>query len=132
MSVIPNTVLKEATSCAIEAQELKVIQDADSWKALWTEMNSIVMPQPALPEVDFNQKMVVAYFLGTQNYGGHSVKIKQLYMLGDVLQVDVVHTAPGKNCFTTSALTQPHVIVTIDKTAFESTKANLSEVVNDC
>lgn len=124
--------LKQAAYCGVEEQKLLVIEDGATWKTLWEQMNSIVMPTPAVPAVDFSKHMVVAYFLGTQNSGGHSVQIDKLEMVEEVLQVHIVHSKPGNNCATTSALTQPYCIVQVPKQAHSSSEAKLSAEATDC
>lgn len=124
--------LKQAAYCGVEEKSLQVIQEAAQWESLWGQITSITMPAPPLPQVDFEQQMVIAYFLGTQNSGGHAIEIGKVEVNQNVLTVEVTHTSAGKNCMLTSALTQPYCLVAVPKTAHTSAKAELRAVVEDC
>lgn len=86
-----------------------VVKDEQQWSNLWGKVNSINIPQLALPLIDFNNDMVIAVFLGTKRTGGYSIKISGIKETDDCLEVSVVETAPGGRV--TMALTQPYHLI---------------------
>lgn len=86
-----------------------VVKDGQQWSNLWDKVNSINIPQPALPLIDFNNDMVIAVFLGTKRSGGYGIQISELRETDNCLEVSVVETAPGGRV--TMALTQPYHLI---------------------
>ncbi len=112
---IPFEVVRQGNSSGIvEAQQL-VISDASEWENLWQQIHANMEPTPALPTMNFNETQLIACFMGEQNTGGYEVSIKTITQAKQVLLAEVLYTGPGKNCFTTTVLTQPFVIVKLPK-----------------
>jgi hypothetical protein len=100
------TLLKEYSS-GVTAPARDVIRSAQKWSDFWAQVYANRTPTPALPAVNFNEKMVVAVAQGQKSTGGYSIDVVELYRLGNDLYVVAKETKPGRNCFTTQALTQP-------------------------
>ena len=83
------------------------------------------------PEIDFNEKTVVAVVMGQKSSGGYSVSLKQLEVKEDKIEFMVEEISPGENCFVTQSLTNPYQIIAIDKTE-KSISFIGSTVINDC
>lgn len=113
-------------------QKDAVIQDQEDWSALWSEFSSNVKPAPELPEINFEEELVIACFVGYQNSGGHSIEIKQVYKENGKLVIVRNHIAPGKNCIVTMAITQPYCMIKIPKTEFKSVSFDGETIQNDC
>ena len=95
--------------CGHFSQGDYVVKDGQQWSNLWDKVNSINIPQPALPLIDFNNDMVIAVFLGTKRSGGYGIQISELRETDNCLEVSVVETAPGG--WVTMALTQPYHLI---------------------
>jgi hypothetical protein len=91
----------------VRAPEHLVIRDAAAWSALWQNIHATADPMPPLPDVDFGQEMIVAAALGTRNSGGYNVLLTQANEDSGGVEIQVLETSPGADCFTTQALTQP-------------------------
>jgi hypothetical protein len=99
----------------IEEAARRAVRDAQAWAKLWAELQKIVEPVPALPEVDFERQMVLAVFLGQRSSGGHSVRIESVKRDGDELAVSVSVRSPPPGGMVTMALTQPYDIVVVER-----------------
>jgi hypothetical protein len=84
-----------------------VVRDAAGWSALWQTIHATIDPMPPLPDVDFGQEMIVAAALGTRNSGGFNVLLTQANEDSGGVEIQVLETSPGADCFNTQALTQP-------------------------
>lgn len=91
----------------VHTPENVVVRDAAAWSALWQSIHATIDPKPPLPDVDFGQEMIVAAALGTRNTGGYNVLLTQANEDSDGVEIQVLETSPGADCFTTQALTQP-------------------------
>lgn len=60
------------------AGEVRVVQDAAAWAALWADHTSNVSPPPPLPAVDFATSMVVAAYQGFRTSSGYSVTVREV------------------------------------------------------
>jgi hypothetical protein len=65
------------------------------------------------PEVDFATDLVVLAALGQRPSGGYDMDVRRAELRDGRLTVEVVETAPGPNCVTTMALTQPVELVAL-------------------
>jgi hypothetical protein len=95
----------------IESERLEVIRDPDDFSALW-----LIHANGVQPDIDFDQNMVVAAFLGERPTGGFTIAITEVEERGDSLLVKVRATFPGDNCIVTQAFSQPHQIITMAQT----------------
>lgn len=108
------TISKGFNSGHIEKKHY-VIENEAEWKNLWGKTNSISIPQPELPEVDFNKEMVIAVFQGEKSTGGYSIEIVNI-VEDSKITVFYKEFSPEPGDFVTQALTQPYHIVKIKKT----------------
>ena len=104
-----------AINSGVTAPETIVIRDAVAWSGLWARIYATVDPIPPLPEVDFTREMIVAAALGTRATGGYNVLLTQATEDANGIQIHVLETSPGANCFNTQALTQPIDLGRVDR-----------------
>lgn len=97
-----------------EARRL-VIRDANSWADFWSELG-----MGDRPEVDFTRDLIVAVAAGQRSSGGYEIAIDRVWQASGELTVEVVETAPGPNCITTAALTQPVDVVAVPAVSVRS------------
>lgn len=90
-----------------ETPGLRVVRSADAWTAAWDTLTQPVSPEPPLPSVDFDTEMVVIAAEGIKPSGGHGLLIQHVTETRDTIFVLAESTRPGRNCFTTQALTSP-------------------------
>jgi PrcB C-terminal len=90
-----------------EARRL-VIRDANSWAAFWSELGV-----GDRPTIDFSRNLVLAVSAGQRPSGGYEIAVEGVRETNGELAVQVVETAPGPNCMSTTSLTQPVDVVVI-------------------
>lgn len=91
----------------IEDSVRVAVRDAGGWQQAWSAVWRGSTPVPPLPQVDFQQEMVVVAALGSRPSGGYSILVDSAYRHGDHIEVVVQKQSPGARCITTAALTQP-------------------------
>lgn len=89
-----------------------VIRDANSFAELWSELGT-----GDRPDVDFTRNVVVVAAAGQRPSGGYEIAIDRVGQADSQLTIQVVETAPGPNCVTTGAATQPVDVVVIPEVA---------------
>lgn len=118
--------------CGYHEEKRMLILDQIAWQALWEQVGSNQIPPPALPEVNFDEKALVALFMGDRGSGGYGQSIKKMEMENGRLVVRLIHGSPGKNCISTMAIVQPYTIVAIDKKYAKDPSFAIEKVVRDC
>ena len=83
-------------------------------EAIWNRAYGAMTSPPPLPEVDFGNASVAAFFLGSQRSGGYSVDVQNVALEGGEAYLDVAITQPAPGTLTTQALTNPWVMVRVD------------------
>lgn len=115
----------------IGSRRREVVRDAPTWSKFWAQAHGHIMPQPAVPSIDFTKNVVVVAAMGTRSSGGYVIDIESLYEAnGDVFAV-VTERSPGVRCVTTAALTAPVVAVRVARPGMQVSFVERSEI-NDC
>lgn len=83
-----------------------VIRDQAALENLWENFSDEEMP-----EVDFENQMMLAVFMGEKPTGGFSVEITEIIETEDSVEVLIKETIPGEDDMVTTALTYPEHIV---------------------
>jgi hypothetical protein len=96
------------TNTGISESRRLVIRDANTWAQFWADLG--VGERPA---IDFSQNLVVAVAAGQRQTGGYEIAVRRVSQANGALTIEVEETAPGPNCITTSALTQPVDVVAL-------------------
>lgn len=114
---VPFTVVEEGdTASDYPDQRGVVIDSLSEWKALWEQLHRYTIPQPALPEVDFTQLVLVAVFAGEKRSGGYTIQVQRVIETKQALTVHASVTAPEPDQVTTAQITYPYHIVKIPRT----------------
>jgi protease stability complex PrcB-like protein len=92
-----------------------VIRDANSWAEFWSELGT-----GDRPDVDFTKAVVVAVAAGQRPSGGYEIAVDHVSQTDGELTVQVLETAPGPNCITSSPPTQPADVVVVPVVAPKS------------
>ncbi|MPY90966.1 MAG: VWA domain-containing protein [Luteitalea sp.] len=94
-----------------EAEQV-VIRSQAEWARLWQSLPT----EKAMPEVDFEQEMLVAVFLGRRSTGGYSVRVESVRREGEGIVVVYKEVAPAPGAVRTQQLTTPFVVARVVKT----------------
>ena len=71
-------------------------------------------------DIDFEEKTVIAVFLGSRPTGGYSAEVKKIIKKEDKIVVNVQETRPGESCKVIMAVTYPYDAVLVEKIEDES------------
>lgn len=128
---IPFETVSKGLNSGYEERKKYAITDNSDWMNLWDMHVSIVEPKPPLPEVDFNQEMVIAVFFGSIASGGYTIEITKVIENKTNLVVFVKEIIPGKGCIVSEGETSPYHIIKIQKVNKEVI-FNVDKEVSDC
>lgn len=124
-------IIHQENRSSIKDESQLIIRDAEEWNAIWNKMNSYRMPTPEQPEVNFEEYVVLACFMGEKTSGGYHVDLDKIEQTGKNINVYLTYTSPGQTCFVTEALTQPVIIVKVPRTEGEYSFQTKS-ITKDC
>jgi len=106
------TTISRGQASSISDQRQLVIRDEQGLKDIWQQIDDA----GSLPEIDFEDNMVIAVFMGERPTGGYGIEIESIDAYAGSITVNVVETEPGPDDLTTQALTYPYHIVTTGNT----------------
>lgn len=92
-----------------------VINDAEAWADVWNNTTANLVPQPALPEVDFSKETIIAVFLGVKSTSGYEIKITEIKEEQGKVFVYVKESEPKPRAMVATVLTYPYHIVKTEK-----------------
>ncbi len=94
----------------------KKITSQDSFKREWAKAYSELNPAPPLPDVDFEEKVVVMIMTETKSSGGYTINDISISKNQNATVISYKDVTPGDGCMTTQALTRPFVFLSTEKT----------------
>jgi protease stability complex PrcB-like protein len=115
MPTITYEVLLEGTFSGIREPLQKVITTNEEWEDLWKKHVSVIVPQPPVPEIDFENTVIAAIFAGEKNKSGYQVRLKEVVPQGKDVILHYKLVEPPENSFTLTVITQPFILVKIPK-----------------
>lgn len=115
----------------LDAPAVEKIETRWDWEALWARHQATSDPPAELPEIDFENSMLIAVFDMDEATGGYSIEVQEIIPGAAGLTVFAVRTSPGRDCLVTQAFTQPFHIVVVDRVAGPA-HLSLSEDRVDC
>lgn len=101
--------------CGIGQNKNIVIKDTQEWTNTWKDLLSNTNYQKS-KNINFENKTIIAVFMGERNSGGYSIEIKNVVENGNQLIVSYIENSPSADSMVTMALTQPFHVIEIDKT----------------
>lgn len=108
-------IILQGTYSGLKEPVAKVITNSKEWEDLWKKHVSVLVPQPPLPEVDFDSFVLAAIFTGEKRTSGYQIVFKEIVPEVNNVVVRYRETEPPANSFTLQVLTQPHIILKIEK-----------------
>jgi hypothetical protein len=115
--IVNYEVIQNGTYSGKKDATAQVIADVKTWEQLWKQHVSVLVPQPPVPEIDFESEVVVAIFAGEKKSGGYSVMIKDASAVVNDIVIKYRLTEPQPNSFTIQVITQPFIMLKMDKPA---------------
>lgn len=108
-----NTIDKGTSSGFFDAADV-VVTDADEWERVWTKLHSR-RQVPPLPDVDFNQRMIVVTALGAAPTHGFGIEITAVIGRREWIEVRIREVFPGKGCILPASQTEPYHVIEIPR-----------------
>lgn len=87
---------------------VEIIRSAEEFQSLWNDLGRRDQP----PLVNFQERMVVVYFLGGRPMSGYSVRIEGIEIRNGLMHVRALETAPGIGCGGGLVATAPWTAIT--------------------
>jgi hypothetical protein len=125
-------VVENGSQCAIKTEKQLLINSKEEFEKIWNENFSLFIPVPALPEIDFSKKMVIAAWLGEVNKGGYNIDIQSINIEKEIMTITIKHIQPGRTCMSTMAIEQPFLFASTDKFPVEKTKFKTVKEIKEC
>ena len=92
-----------------------VLRNKDSWAKAWRTAHAKVRSEPALPDVDFTQYMVVGDAWGTQPTGGYRVEVTAVRQSEKLGTLVTVKRSKPRDDLVTAAETSPAAFAVVPK-----------------
>ncbi|MFC5597942.1 protease complex subunit PrcB family protein [Deinococcus cellulosilyticus] len=90
-----------------------LITSESTYQSIWSKTNSIILPTPSAPDIDFNASSAVFLFLGQRPTGGYGFKVNSMEARGSTLIVRVTVSEPKPGAILTQAFTSPWGLYTV-------------------
>lgn len=110
-----DTLFTSSTSGVVSPRR-QVIRDETDFATAWGEATGHLVPAEPAPEIDFAAAQVLLVAMGERPTGGYDIAARSLTVDDGMLYVTVEEVAPGADCLTTQALTQPIVVLRVPVT----------------
>ncbi len=102
------------TYSGVETAMEIIINSESKWEKKWNKIYAGTTPQPELPEINFENEVVIAVFMGYRSTGGFRIEITGVEKSEDKFKVHVKTTSPGPGDLVTTAITSPFHVIKVD------------------
>lgn len=68
---------------------LILIDNQKQWLEIWRVAKGMIEPMPSAPEIDFENEMLAAVFMGKKSSGGYRVQITKIDYVKDTLNISI-------------------------------------------
>lgn len=113
--IVNYEILEQGTYSGKKDSVAELITNQKDWEALWKQHVSVLVPQPPVPEIDFETHALAVIFAGEKKSGGYAVVIKDVSVEADDVIVKYRLTEPQPNSFNIQVITQPFAVLKIEK-----------------
>lgn len=103
--------LARSTQSQVANEWMQVVRSPEEFARIWAQTDR----SGDAPEIDFEQEMVVAVFIGEYRTGGHSVRVREAEAREDGVRLGIRIELPGSGCMVTQAITRPYQIVRVPR-----------------
>jgi hypothetical protein len=107
-------------STGVLGRRAEVISRESRWVEVWSEIVSNRSPKPALPAVNFDEKILVLAALGDTGDACKSVRIETVTRVAGALNISIAETRPPANCSCPPVTVQPVHVVAIPRAATDA------------
>ena len=97
--------------CNHDDKKVYVIKETSEWSNLWSIVYPRILSRPDLPDVNFNNEMIIAVFQGSQPSSGYRIEITEIIEKENFVEVFVKEKSPSPGSIQLDVITHPHHIV---------------------
>jgi hypothetical protein len=108
-------IIQQGTYSGIKEPLAQIITNQKDWEDLWKKHVSVLVPQPLVPQIDFDTDVIAAIFSGEKRTSGYRIVVKSIVSSQNDVVVTYQETQPPENSFTLQVLTQPFEMIKISK-----------------
>ena len=92
----------------------EVIDSKAKLETLYSVLNATIQPKHQLPEINFDNQIVVALFLGEKNSGGYHIVPINVINENDKIIISYKEISPKPTDMATMSLTQPYCLIKVN------------------
>lgn len=111
-------ILSEGPISGVKEAQIRVVKEEEGLKEIYNYLNENRSPKLLAPNIDFNEEIIVALFMGEKNYGGFKISVEKIEEEAKKVIVYVKETAPSGK-YATMVITQPYCIFKMKQTSKE-------------
>lgn len=111
-------IISEGPISGVNDAQIRVVKEKEGLKEIYEYLNENRSPSLLMPNIDFDEDIIVALFMGEKNYGGFKISVDHIEENAKEIIIHVKETAPSGK-FATMVITQPYCIFKIKQTAKE-------------
>lgn len=100
--------------------EIFICENEESLGNAWNKIFINQFPKPELPNIDFNQKVLIIKNFQERRTGGFHAEVKSIQKENDDLFIMLDTTHPNADDIVTMAITDPILIIEVEKTGFKN------------
>lgn len=100
----------------------EIFTNRDTFTDFWIDLHQHVTPHPDVPDINFDERLVVVSVMGVQSTTGHMIEITEAAEGAGILGFNTVKVKPGDDCVTGGALTNPYHIISIPRVDYSEVR----------
>lgn len=108
-------------SSGITQKRAEVISRPEEWQRVWDEIMSTRSPRPALPNVNFDNSILIVAALGNLGDACKHVRVDGVHRRGGTLEVTISEVRPPASCVCPPVTVQPVHVVAVPRAATGAT-----------
>ena len=113
------TEIKSGNNSGSLVYKTLIINNREELIAAWSIFFVKYDRKPPIPNIDFENKTLIAAFLGERNSGGYSIKIKSILETKKLITIITEENRPGKTCLSSAVMIYPFQLIEMPKTEKE-------------
>jgi len=110
------TTIAKGIYSGVNQSSSEVIKDEATWAATWDSIVANQLEPEPIPQVDFNQYILLAHFMGQRPTSGYEVEFTDVLEEDNNISATVREVSPGSNCTVSQVITAPYDVIVIPKT----------------
>ena len=112
--VLPFETLDRGSNSGYLEADCVAVRSAVQFETLWRQVYRTRSPAPPMPELSFEDGIVLAAFMGRKPTGGYSVTVETVRLGEKEIVVELRRRSPGPDEIVTQALTAPYHLVWLE------------------